>query len=210
VQIDASALPAAGNYLGSIHLESNGGNLDIPVEITHVRQAGIFQGLNIRTVKELAILLKKRSSEAIGWLQNGSVRRWYEENGWNYPIKRGIAPKLAGVQQFFEATGFARPPQVRISDTDVKVVCIFPEAVTRTIELRTPEKKWVYAFVESDALWLKPAEPVVAGPQGVEIRFEVDSGLMEQGTIAEGRLTVTANGEQYFTVNVRADVRNPH
>jgi len=209
IQIDPTMLPAAGSYLGRLRIESNGGNLEVPVQANLVNRAGSFMGRPVRSERELAKLLRDRAREAAGWLRDGLVQRWYEENGWDYPLKEGVAPQLGGVQQFFEAIGISPAPAIRLSESEVEVVCVKPEVVARSVELTTKDKKWLYAFVETDDMWLKPLASVVSGPQSAEIAFEIDSGLAEGGVVHEGMLKIRANGGQRFVVTVRADVRRP-
>jgi hypothetical protein len=209
IQIDPTMLPAAGSYLGRLRIESNGGNLEVPVQANLVNRACSFMGRPIRSERELARLLRDRAREAGGWLRDGLIQRWYIENGWEYPLKEEIAPQLGGVQQFFEALGISPPPEIRLGDSEIKVVCVKPEVVARSVVLTTREKKWIYAFVESDDMWLRPLASVVSGPQSAEIAFEIDSGLADAGAVHEGVLRIRANGGQRFVVNVRADVRRP-
>ena len=209
VQIDPTMLPTVGSYLGKIRVESNGGNLEIPVQANLVNRAGTFRGHPISNEKELAILLRDRPRDAVGWLKKGDVKEWYAENGLTYPVMEDLAPELAGVQQFFEAAKFSRPPEVQLRDEEISAVCLFPEIVSRAVELTTHEKKWIYVFAQSDAMWLKPAASVFAGPQAALVRFDIDSGLLEAGKIHEGSLRLTANGGQPFEVKVRAEVRRP-
>ena len=73
--------------------------------------------------------------------------------------------------------------------------------------MTTLAKKWLYAFVESDSIWLKPAADVVYGAKKAQIRFDIDSSLLEAGREHEGGLQLTANGGQLFRLKVVVEVR---
>jgi hypothetical protein len=210
VQVDPTLLPAVGSYLGKLRLETNGGNLEIPVQANLINRAGRFMGHAVGSEKDLAKLLRDRPRDAVNWLKAGAVREWYADNGLPYPVKGESAPDLAGIQQFFESAGFNRAPDIRLDQEEVAAHCLFPEVITRSVELTTRDKKWLYAFVESDSLWLKPHAPVAVGPQRAEIIFDVDSGLLEAGRAHEGALRITANSGQLFRISVTVDVRRPN
>ena len=111
------------------------------------------------------------------------------------------------MQQYFEALKLSQMPKVALDAAGFDVTCEYPEVITRAITLSTTSKKWVYAFVESNALWLKPRETDVAGGRQVDVVFDIDSELMEPGRVHEGVLQLTVNGGVEHTVWVRVDVR---
>ena len=49
------------------------------------------------------------------------MKRWYELNGWDYPIQGPAAAGVGAVQQFFESLGVTTPPRVAISEVMVKI-----------------------------------------------------------------------------------------
>jgi hypothetical protein len=114
------------------------------------------------------------------------------------------------VQQYFEALRLSQVPRVTLDTTGFDITCEFPEMVTRAITLSTTSRKWVYAFVESGALWLKPREQAVAGGRQVDVVFDVDSEMMEPGRTHEGVIQLTVNGGLEHNVLVRVDVRRPY
>ena len=207
VQIDPFPLPTAGSYVGKLLVQTNGGTLEIPVQADLVVQPVSFRGMQVGTERDLAKLMKERPKEAVGWLEDGSVAKWFEEQGWPFPVEEPIAPGMAGVQQFFEALRLSRPPAVELSASEMSLVCQFPEAVECSVTLFTADRKWVYARVESDSYWLVPREEQVAGPQKAEIAFDVDSSLLEAGHSYEGNLSATANGGQTLGLRVLVEVR---
>ena len=113
------------------------------------------------------------------------------------------------MQQYFEALKLSQVPKVSLDADGFDVTCEYPEMITRAITLSTRSKKWVYAFVESGAMWLKPREAAVAGGRQVDVLFDIDSEMMEPGRIHEGVLQLTVNGGVEHTVWVRVDVRRP-
>ena len=143
------------------------------------------------------------------WLADGSVRRLFHAEGWNYPLRGPLAPALGAVQQYFEALGLSTVPRVSLDAAGFDVTCDYPEMVTRAVTLSTRSKKWIYAFVDSGALWIKPRESVFAGGRRVDVVFDIDSELMEPGRVHEGALQLTVNGGVELTVWVRVDVRRP-
>src|SRR5262249_42951880 len=78
------------------------------------------------------------------------------------------------------------------------------------VMLRTPAKKWVYAQAESDVPWLKLLAASVSGPQQAAVGFEIDSGLMAEGSVHEGTIALVANAGQKLAVRGTVDGRRPH
>jgi len=139
-------------------------------------------------------------------LENGEIGRWFEANGWNYPVRGIPANGVAGVQQFFESMGLSKPPTVQLSQTEVLHTCKFPQSARGQVVLQTSSKKWVYASVESDAAWLKVLTPAVSGPQQAQIGYEIDVLLVPPDKTAEGHLAVRANSDQKLTLRVAVQV----
>ena len=141
---------------------------------------------------------------------DGSVRRLFQQQGWEYPLRGPLAPSLGAVQQYFEALRLTQTPRVSLDTAGFDITCEFPEVVTRAITLGTTSRKGVYAFVETGAMWLKPRETAVAGGRQVDVVFDVDSEMMEPGRTHEAVLQLTVNGGVEHTIWVRVDVRRPY
>ena len=142
-------------------------------------------------------------------LHAGEVAAWFAANSWHYPLTEPSAPGVAAVQQFFEALGVASPPAVALSETTMSFTCVYPEELRGQVLLRTPARKWVYAFVDSDVPWLRILTPSVSGPRQASIDFEVDSSLMEPGGVVEGHLHVRANGGCELLLGLSVEVYAP-
>src|SRR5207253_2373999 len=117
--------------------------------------------------REMAELMRKQPKPAVALLESGEVRRWFEANGWTYPVSGPTAPGVAAVQQFFEGMGLSKPPPLQLSEDEVHFTCVQPEVVRGKVALRAGSKKWVYAYSDSDASWLKVTTPIVSGSGGV-------------------------------------------
>jgi hypothetical protein len=210
LRIDTRTLIGPQSYSARLTVVTNDGNLEVPVHLD-VDAQGFphtpFQGA--RTARELAERVRGRPKEAVPLLENGAVARWFAANGWSYPVRGPTAPGLAAVQQFFEELGLSRPPVVQPADTDLYFTCFYPETTPGRLRLRTAEKKWIYAYTDSDVLWLRVTTPQACGPRQTLVGFEIDSSLLEPDRVHEGTLTVVANAGQRLAVRVRVEVRRP-
>jgi hypothetical protein len=98
----ASPRPLVGKLL----IQSSGGNglvtvrAEVPVEPF---AGGVLAGAD--SPRQLAEKARVAPKEAAVLFESGLVRKWYEENGWDYPIQGAQASGLGAVQQFFEALG---------------------------------------------------------------------------------------------------------
>src|SRR5262249_38785633 len=164
------------------------------------------QFTSAKTPREMAVLMRGQPKAAVPLLETGEITRWFQANGWNYPVRGTPARGVAGVQQFFEAMGLSKPPPVQVTQPELRFVCQYPESVRGQVSIHTPVKKWVYASVESDSDWLRVLTPQPAGPQQATIGFEVDSRQVS-GSRADGRLNIIANAGQNLAVRVGVDVR---
>ena len=210
IAVDTRHLPASGSYFAYLQVRTNGGTVEVPIQVDYSVQGLPFQGYHVSDPQDLAKLMLAKPKLAARWLADGSVRRLFQQQGWDYPLRGPLAPSLGAVQQYFEALRLSQVPRVTLDTTAFEITCEFPEMVTRAITLSTTSRKWVYAFVESGALWLKPREPAVAGGRQVDVVFDVDSEMMEPGRLHEGVLQLTVNGGIEHTVLVRVDVRRPY
>ncbi len=205
LQVDTRGLPASQTYGARLTVVTNGGVVEVPVRMdlaAHPFPKAPFQGA--RAPRELAERMRTQPKAAVPMLESGEVARWFAANGWNYPVRGTPARGVAGIQQFFECMGLSKPPVVQVSQAELRVSCSGSNALRREITLLTTSKKWVYGNVESDVPWLKVLTPQVAGPQQTTIAFEVDPRQVPRGRMAEGALTISANGGQNLIVRVRA------
>src|SRR5208282_4003573 len=97
----------------------NGGIFELPVRVdvtAHPFLHPPFHGAII--ARDLAVRLRTDPKAAVPLLTGGEIARWFETNGWAYPVAGPTVPTLAAVQQFFESMGLAKPPRVLLAETE--------------------------------------------------------------------------------------------
>lgn len=211
LDVDTSGLTPPSRYIGRLRLITNGGVAEVSVQLD-LEPAPLpcraFQG--VRQPRELAELMRADPESAAALLEDGTISEWFTRNGWNYPVSGPSAEGVAAVQQFLEALGMARPPVVELSEALVECTCIYPESQPGQVLLQTAEESWVYAFAESEALWLRLASTRVSGWRQATLAFEIDASLLEPGAVYEGDVTIVTNGGRMQALRVRADVLRAH
>jgi hypothetical protein len=207
LRIDTAGLVVGQNYAGKLVIVSNGGVAEVPIRLDlAARPFGRVPYQGATTPHELARKMRDQPHPAVPMLESGEIARWFESNGWAYPISGATAPGLASVQQFFEELGLARAPQIAISQEEFRLSCRPPDVRHEQVIIRSPARKLVYGRAESDAAWLKVTTPGVSGQVQAAIDFTIDSGLMGEDRLWEGTLKVVANAGQTFHVRVLVDV----
>ena len=208
VRIDTHGLAAPHKYSAKLTVITNGGIVEVPVGLDLEVQPfphAPFQGVS--SPREMAEQMRSHPKPAVPLLENGDIARWFEVNGWTYPVSDPTASGVAAVQQFFEGMGLSKPPTVQLSMGPFPRSCIAGDVLQGQVVLRTTARKWVYARVESDAPWLRLPAQNVSGPQQAVIAFEAHSQHLQPGRIHEGNLRITANAGQVMRVPVRLEVR---
>jgi hypothetical protein len=203
VHIIGKRLRAGNKALeGRLLIESNGGtqtvivHADVPVKAF---AGGALAGaISPRQIAEKA---KASPREASILFEQGAVEQWYVENGWTYPVQGPAASGISGIQQFFEALGLTTPPRVDISERAVTFEGIVGERLERSVRVETQEKRPVYAHAVADQPWMRIG-PVALEGRSARIPIEVPSVPARPGERLQGRVTVTANGNQRFWVDV--------
>jgi hypothetical protein len=208
--ISGRGLPVVGSYFARLQIRTNGGTVEVPIQVDVAVRGIPFQGHHVTDPQDLAKVMLAHPKAASRWLAEGYVRKLFEQERWDYPLPDELAPSLGAVQQYFEALKLSHVPRVLLDAAGFDITCEYPEVVTRAITLSTTSKKWVYAFVQSGALWLVPRDAAVAGGRQVDVVFDIDSEMMEPGRVHEGVLQLTVNGGVEQTVLVRVDVRRPY
>ena len=207
LRVDTAGLVVGQHYSARLVVVTNGGVAEVPVRLDLVARpfaAAPYQGVS--TPRDLARKMRDAPQPAVALLEGGEVARWFAANGWAYPVAGGTAPGLASVQQFFEELGLAKAPAVSISESEVRLKCIPPDAPSGQVVLRCATRKLVYGRAESDSPWLKGTSLLVSGQMHAAIGFTVDPALMPEDRTYQGNLRVIANAGQTFNVRVLVEV----
>ena len=156
--------------------------------------------------RQLAEKARDNPREAAALFESGAVPRWYESNGWTYPVVGPAASGKAAVQQYFEALGLTRPPKLTINQTAVELVGVPGGSVEHFLIVETPENRPVYARAVSEIDWLEIGRVKIQGPSA-RIHLRVPRVPARPGEHLRGRVVVTGNGNQHFIVAVSLQVQ---
>jgi hypothetical protein len=194
---------------GRLVIESNGGSAALPVRATvPVRPFPDGALAGARTPRQLAELAKAAPREATLLFESGAVQRWYQDNGWVYPVQGPAGSGLGAVQQFFEALGLVRPPRVTLPQRLLVLRGRPGEALQHFFVVETEEKRPVFASAVSDQPWLKVGRARIAG-RVATIPVSVPSVPDRPGETLTATLSVTANGNQRFELPLTLTVTFP-
>ncbi len=203
VRVQGKHLRAGGKPLeGRLVVDSNGGQVtvvvraDVPVKPF---PEGVLAGAT--TPRQIAERAKAAPKEAAYFFEKDAVARWYTDNGWTYPVQGPTSSGLGAVQQFFEALGLTPPPKVEVSVRNVNLSGTVGERLDYPLEVRTPEKRPVYASAISSQPWLKIGRVRLDG-RAATIPLVIPSVPDRAGEKLQAEVTVTANGNQHFAVAV--------
>ncbi len=187
---------------GRLVVESNGGTATITfradVPVTPFKGAP-FDGAT--TPRQVAEKAKADPKAAAPYFEHGAVARWFESNGWTYPVQGPPAKGLGGVQQFFEALGLARPPKVTINAQSLSFRGDGGHALQATLEVSTQEKKPVYAYATCEQPWIQCSKVKLAG-RTATITVAIPRVPNRPGETLQATIKVMGNGNQKFTVPV--------
>lgn len=189
-----------------ITIESNGGNFILPIEVT-VPVKPFAEGAlaGVTSPRQLAEKAKASLREAAELLESGAVARWYEANGWPYPVQGPTASGIAAVQQFFETLGLVKPPRMDVSENVIALRGRPGERIEYVVVVMTQEKRAAFAHAASDQPWLK-VEPTIFRKQMATIPLVIEAVPARPGESLTARLKVTANGNQRFDVPVTLQI----
>jgi hypothetical protein len=206
VQVRGKELRANAKPLeGRLVIESNGG----PAVVVVTAEApvrpfpdGVLAGA--KSPRQAAEKAKANPKGAAALFESGAVARWYEANGWTYPVEGPSASGLGAVQQFFEALGLTRPPKVELKEKVLNLSGKVGDTLKVSLEAATDEKRPVYAHAVSDQPWLQVTRVALDGRVAtVRLTAAVPD---RPGETLRARLTVKANGNQRFVVPVTLTV----
>ena len=196
---------------GHLTIESNGGSVtvlvraDVPVKPF---SEGVLAGaISPRQVAEKALKLPK---EAAPWFEQGAVAKWFTSNGWIYPVQGPSASGLGAVQQFFEALGLAKAPKVEVTTAALNLRGAPGASLQAAIEVKTPEKRPVYAHASCDQVWVDASRTKLNG-RFATINVAIKSVPNRPGETLHAKIHVTGNGNQRFIVplTLAIDGANP-
>jgi hypothetical protein len=185
-----------------ITLESNGGTSTVTVRVQVPVQPfpdGVLAGA--RSPRQLAQKAKEATKEAALLIENGAVARWYQANGWTYPVRGPAASGVAAVQQLFEALGLVKPPKVELSEDAIKLQGAVGQKVEYVLTALTQENRAVVAHGSSDQTWLSVGPTVFRG-RSAFLPLTIAAVPGSAGASLQAVISVTANGNQRFTVPV--------
>lgn len=198
----ASKRPLAGRLV----IESNGGSVTVPVRVEVPIKPfayGVLAGA--RSPRQVAEKAKAAPQEAAVLMENGAVARWYEENGWTYPVPGPRASGIGAVQQFFEALGLVTPPRVDVSESAISLRGTPRSRLEYILDVSCREARPVFAHATSDQAWLEVGRPRLDG-RVAHIPLTIPTVPDHPGEVLRGRVVVTANGNQRFVVPVQLEV----
>jgi hypothetical protein len=186
---------------GRLVIDSNGGTFTVVVRaevpVRPFREGVLAGAISPRQIAEKA---KAAPKEAALLFEKGAVAAWYKENGWTYPVQGPSASGLGAVQQFFEALGLTTPPKVDINEQLIRWKGNVGDQLKHVLEVRTREKRPVYAHATVDQPWLEIGRIQLNGRTAtIPVLTTVPP---RPGEVLQGRVTVTANGNQRFLVPV--------
>lgn len=207
--IDATKLKSAQSYAGQLMVVTSGGVAEVPIRFDLVARPfgkAPFQG--VKTPRELAEKMRTFPKQAGPLLESGDVQRWFAANNWDYPVQGPIAQGVAGVQQFFEAMGLSRPPQLHLSQNEIRISGSYPDVIRAQIALQTTSRKWVYGEISSDQPWLKILTPKAMGPQTATFSLEADPTQILSFPPTDAKLHLVGNGGQKLDAVVMFDIKN--
>jgi hypothetical protein len=192
-------------FEGRLTFESNGGQLTVRVRaevpVLPFREGVLAGATSPRQVAEKA---KAAPKEAAALFEQGLVARWFQDNGWTYPVPGPAASGLSAVQQFFEALGLAKAPKVDISGSRIDWRGKGGDVLRFELEVRTQEKRPVFAFASANQPWLA-VECHASGKAFARVIVSARVPGQFRGTL-HGQVQVTANGNQRFLIPVTLEV----
>jgi hypothetical protein len=192
----------------NIQIETNGGNAIVIVRmLVPVKPfpEGILAG--VMSPRELAEKAREAPREAGALIESGAVARWYEANGWTYPVSGPPASGKAAVQQLFEALGLVKPPRVEISEDTIRLSGKPGLSIEYVLAVSSQENRAAVAHGTVDQPWMQIGPTIYRGRSAIlPLNVTVPD---RPGESLFGQLTVNANGSQRFLVPVSLTVERP-
>ncbi len=155
-----------GPQEGEVRLETNGGTIVVPVRFEVPIEPfpeGVLAGAT--TPRQLAEKAAKAAKEAARLVESGAVQRWYQTNGWLYPVSGPPASGPAAVQQYFEALGVSSPPRVSLSEETIELSSVPEERIEYVLTVHTQDNRPAVAHGKSDQAGCRWARRSIATEQ---------------------------------------------
>ncbi|MFN4259959.1 MAG: hypothetical protein ACK4RK_11755 [Gemmataceae bacterium] len=191
---------------GMLVVESNGGMESVLVRVVVPVKTfpnGVLAGAT--TPRQIAEKAKSNPKEAVRLFESGAVEKWYQDNGWTYPVPGPSASGLAAIQQFFEALGLTRPPKVEVSHQALQFVGNPGQRLEQIVQVRTPEKRPVYASARCNKDWIQVGQTQISGRKA-SIPLAIAAVPDRPGEILNAKVVITANGNQQFHLPVSLQI----
>ena len=205
VQVRGQHLRAGTRPLeGQLVIDSNGGTVTVTVRADVPVTAfvdGLFNGAV--TPRQVAEKAKAQPKDAAPFFEDGRVAAWFQSNGWTYPVQGPPMSGMGAVQQFFEALGVAKPPQVQVGPPSFQLEGAPGKVFELTIEVSSPERKVVYGWATTDQPWVAVGKTKLSG-RAATIPLTVT--VPDRAGTQVAQLTVVGNGQQRFSVPVTVAV----
>jgi hypothetical protein len=203
ITVQGKRLRASNKPLeAKIVIESNAGDyiINVKAEVpVKPYPSGALAGA--RSPRQIAEKAKASPKDAAMEFEKGNVAQWYKDNGWPYPVKLPSASGLGAVQQFFEALGLTPPPKVEVGKKAINMTADVGGQVRETLEIKSQEKRPVYAHATSDQPWLEIGKALLNG-RIASIPLRVSNVPNRPGETLKAKLQVTSNGNQKFVIPV--------
>lgn len=210
VTVNTEHLAAGQMYHAPLILETNGGTVEIPVDV----EVGAipfsyepFRGVS--EPKYLAARMRLRPREAARLLRDGVVRQWFEQNRWVWPVNGDTAPGIAAVQQFYEALGVVKPPRLEVEPARIECTVRSQEPLQWVIEYRSPDPKWVYAKITVEVPWLQAEPNIVYGAQKTSFRLTAVPAELPGPGRHKAEVLIEGNGGQRLSLPLCIEVPEP-
>jgi hypothetical protein len=189
-----------------VRLESNGGTVLVAVRVNvPVRPfpEGVLAGAV--TPRQLAEKARASPKQAAALVESGAVGRWYQDNGWDYPVSGPAVAGVAALQQYFEALGLVKPPRVELSEDAIRLHGGPGETVEYVLAVITQENRLAVAHGTSDRPWLRVG-PAISRGRSSFLPLAVPAVPGHPGDTLHATVAVVANGNQRFAVPVTLTV----
>ncbi len=207
VHVRTDKLRAGKPVEAKLLIASNAGSVEVVVRAevpVKPFPSGVLAGA--KSPRQVAEKAKANPKGAAALFEDGSVAEWYKQNGWTYPVQGPSASGLGAVQQFFEALGLTPPPKVQINAKAVALEGKPGETLRYVVEVKSEEKRPVYAHGTSNEPWLEVGRAKLNG-RVATIQVTIPSVPDRPGETLSARLSVQSNGNQRFVLPVTLQIK---